>query len=93
MRALLERADHPGTPQADATLAMTYHLVAKYDLDEGLLASLQTDLGSSQMIFLTRAMLFAASSVISARSPGLIFARRIAVAQPVVVPLLHPTCP
>jgi hypothetical protein len=40
VRALLERANHPGTPQAEAeaALAMAYRLMAKYDLDERLLA-------------------------------------------------------
>jgi hypothetical protein len=39
VRALLDRANHPGTPQAEAeaALAMAYRLMAKYDLDERLL--------------------------------------------------------
>ena len=40
VRALLERANHPGTPQAEAkaALAMAYRLMAKYDLVVSLLA-------------------------------------------------------
>ncbi len=40
VRALLDRANHPGTPQAEAeaALAMAYRLMAKYDLDVSLLA-------------------------------------------------------
>jgi hypothetical protein len=36
VRALLERANHPGTPQAEAesALAIAYRLMMKYDLDE-----------------------------------------------------------
>ncbi len=36
VRALLDRANHPGTPQAEAALAMAYRLMAKYDVDERL---------------------------------------------------------
>jgi hypothetical protein len=39
VRALLDRANHARTPRAEATLAMAYRLVAKYDLNERLLAS------------------------------------------------------
>ena len=40
VRALLDRANHPGTPlaEAEAALAMAYRLMAKYDLDVSLLA-------------------------------------------------------
>lgn len=36
VRALLERANHPGTPQAEAesALALAYRLMVKYELDE-----------------------------------------------------------
>ena len=45
VRALLERANHPGTPQAEAeaALAMAYRLMAKYDLDERLLTQQRDD--------------------------------------------------
>ena len=45
VRALLDRANHPGTPQAEAeaALAMAYRLMAKYDLDERLLTQQQDD--------------------------------------------------
>ena len=45
VRALLDRANHPGTPQAEAeaALAMAYRLMAKYDLDERLLMQQQGD--------------------------------------------------
>ena len=45
VRALLDRANHPGTPQAEAeaALAMAYRLMAKYDLDERLLTQQQND--------------------------------------------------
>lgn len=35
IRALLERANHPGTPphEAEAALAMAYRLMMKYDFD------------------------------------------------------------
>ncbi len=48
VRALLDRANHPGTPQAEteAALAMAYRLMAKYDLDERLLASQQVAIPS-----------------------------------------------
>jgi hypothetical protein len=39
VRALLDRANHARTPRAEATLAMANRLVAKYDLNERLLAS------------------------------------------------------
>ena len=43
VRALLDRANHPGTPQAEAEAALTmaYRLMAKYDLDESLLTEQQ----------------------------------------------------
>ena len=45
VRALLDRANHPGTPQAEAeaALAMAYRLMAKYDLDERLLTQQHND--------------------------------------------------
>ena len=45
VRALLDRANHPGTPQAEAeaALAMAYRLMAKYDLDERLLTQQHDD--------------------------------------------------
>ena len=45
VRALLDRANHPGTPQAEAeaALAMAYRLMTKYDLDERLLTQQQDD--------------------------------------------------
>jgi len=45
VRALLDRANHPGTPQAEAeaALAMAYRLMAKYDLDERLITQQHDD--------------------------------------------------
>jgi uncharacterized membrane protein YgcG len=45
VRALLDRANHLGTPQAEAeaALAMAYRLMAKYDLDERLLTQQHDD--------------------------------------------------
>jgi len=41
VRSLLERANHPGTPQAEAetALALAYRLMVKYGLDESQLHS------------------------------------------------------
>ena len=45
VRALLDRANHPGTPQpeAEAALERAYRLMAKYDLDERLLTQRHDD--------------------------------------------------
>ena len=41
VRAILEKANHPNTPQAEAetALALAYRMMAKYDLDENLVAT------------------------------------------------------
>ena len=41
VRAILEKANHPNTPQAEAetALALAYRLMAKYDLDENLVSA------------------------------------------------------
>ncbi|MFM8958438.1 MAG: DUF2786 domain-containing protein [Actinomycetota bacterium] len=46
IRALLERANHPGTPiaEAEAALAMAYRLMMKYDLDIRLLTTTGDDI-------------------------------------------------
>jgi hypothetical protein len=52
VRAILERANHPGTPQAEAesALAIAYRLMVKYDLDEAGLTQYGSQATSEQII-------------------------------------------
>ena len=49
VRAMLERANHPGTPkaEAEAALAMAYRLMMKYDLDVQMLCESDAALQNS----------------------------------------------
>ena len=62
VRAILEKANHPNTPQAEAETALTlaFRLMQKYDIDHRMAHEILRRMGDSPAVFVLGLMLVTA---------------------------------